>query len=157
MFVIIWLRRMFTTIAGAYRSRTQQKDLSERPSRENCASAEPQPADALTRSRSGLLPRYGEQNSTNVVRALPQNVFIHQILTKSYKTARQHFCTSFIWKCEQNSDFVKELRYSDETHFHVNDKINSKKFGYWLHGKPDVVAEAPLCSVKITRIMITEQ
>ena len=84
-------------------------------------------------------------------------MLIHQILTKSYKTARQHFCTSFIRKCEQNSDFVKELRFSDETHFHVDDKINSKKFGYWLHGKPDVVAEATLYSVKITRVMITEQ
>ena len=84
-------------------------------------------------------------------------MFIHQILTKSYKIARQHFCTSFIRKCEQNSDFVKELRYSDETHFHVDDKIKSKKLGYWLHGKPDVVAEVPLYSVKITRVMITEQ
>ena len=27
----------------------------------------------------------------------------------------------------------------------------------WLPGKPDVVAEAPLCSVKITRVMITGQ
>ena len=71
-----------------------------------------------------------------------QNVFIHQIPTKSYKTTRQHFCTSFIRKCEQNSDFVKELRYSDETHFFVDDKINSKKIGYWLHGKPDVVARS---------------
>ena len=60
-------------------------------------------------------------------------------------------------KCEKNSDIVKELRYSDETNFHVDDKINSKKFGYWLHGTPDVVAEAPLYSVKITRVMITVQ
>ena len=84
-------------------------------------------------------------------------MFIHQILAKSYKTARQHFCTSFIRKCEKNSDIVKELRYSDETNFHVDDKINSKKFGYWLHGTPDVVAEAPLYSVKITCVIITVQ
>ena len=41
--------------------------------------------------------------------------------------------------------------------FHVNDKINGKKIGYWLHGRPDVVAEAPLYSAKITCVMITEQ
>ena len=83
-------------------------------------------------------------------------MFIRQIPTKFHKTARQHLYL-FIRKCEQNSDFVKEFRYSDETHFHVDDKINSKKFRYWLHGKPDVVAEAPLYLVKITRVMITKQ
>ena len=59
-------------------------------------------------------------------------------------------------KVRAKFDFVKELRYSDETHFHVDDKIDSKKFGYWLHGKPDVVTEAPLHSVKIARVIITE-
>ena len=67
--------------------------------------------------------------------ALPQNVFIHQILTESYKTARQHFCTSFIRKLEQKYDLVKELRYSDKTHFHVDSKSKSQKFGFWPHGK----------------------
>ena len=80
--------------------------------------------------------------------ALTQNVFIHQILTESYKTARQHFCTSFIKKLEQKYDLVKELRYSDETHFHVDSKSKSKKFGFWPHGKSDLVAEAPLYSAK---------
>ena len=59
-------------------------------------------------------------------------------------------------KVRAKFDFVKELRYSDETDFHVDDKINSTKFGHWLHGKPDVVAEAPLYSIKITRVIITE-
>ena len=80
--------------------------------------------------------------------ALPQNVFIHQILTESYKTASQYFCTSFIRKLEQKYDRVKELRYSDETHFHVDSKSNSQKFGFWSHGKSHLVAEAPLYSAK---------
>ena len=86
-------------------------------------------------------------------------MFIHQILslTESYKTARQHCRTSFFRKCEKKSDFVRDLRYSDETHFLVDGKINSKKFGFWSHGKPDVVAEASLYSAKITCAMITEQ
>ena len=83
--------------------------------------------------------------------ALPQNVFIHQILTESYKTARQHFCASFIRKLEQKYDLVKELRYSDETHFHVDSKSKSKKFGFWLHVKSDLVAEAPLFSARRMR------
>ena len=52
---------------------------------------------------------------------------------------------------------VKELRYSDETHFHVDGKSKSQKFGFWSHGKFDVVAEAPLYSAKITCVMITDQ
>ena len=32
-----------------------------------------------------------------------------------------------------------------------------KEFGIWIHGKPDVVAEAPLYTAKITCVMITGQ
>ena len=82
--------------------------------------------------------------------------FIHQIPTESYKATRQHFCTSFIRKCEQISDIDKELRYSDKTHFHVDGKIDRKN-RIWSHGKTDMVAKAPLHSVKFTYAMITEQ
>ena len=84
------------------------------------------------------------------------SVGIHQIPTEYCKTTRQHFCTSFIRKCEQNSDFDKE-QCSDKTYFHVDGKIDSQKFGFWSHGKPDVVAETPLHSAKFTCVMITEQ
>ena len=60
LFAISWLRRIFTIITEAQRPRKQPNDLSERSSGENCAAAEPQPVE--TRSRSGLQPRYGEQN-----------------------------------------------------------------------------------------------
>ena len=48
-------------------------------------------------------------------------------------------------------NLVKELRYSDETHFHVDSKSMNQKFGFWPHGKSDLVAEAPLSSARRMR------
>ena len=84
-------------------------------------------------------------------------MFIHQILTESYKTARQHFCTSFIRKLGQKYDLVKELRYSDETHFHVDSKSNSKKIGFWPHGKSDFGSRSTTLLSQDACVMITEQ
>ena len=43
---------------------------------------------------------------------------------------------------------TRENQYSDEDHFHLDCKVNSKNLRLWSHGKPDVVAEVLFYLVK---------
>ena len=84
------------------------------------------------------------------VQFFPYKISIHQSLTEAQKTARKRFCAWFVRKCDQNPDFVDQIWYSDEAHFHLDGKVNSQNFRFWSEEKPDFVAEAPLHSAKLT-------
>ena len=51
-----------------------------------------------------------------------------------YWGARGHFAMSSFTGTREN-------QYSNEAHFHLDCKVNSRNFRLWSHGKPDVVVE----------------
>ena len=51
-------------------------------------------------------------------------------------------------KMEQNPQFLGFLWTSDEAHFHLEGKVNSKNIVFWGSQKPEEVAQKPLHSAK---------
>ena len=64
------------------------------------------------------------------VELFPYKMSIHQTLKEVHKTARKRFCAWFVGKCEQNPDFVNQVRYSDEVHLHLDGKENDQNFRF---------------------------
>ena len=56
----------------------------------------------------------------------------------------------FFRSFDRDNEFLHQLWLSDEAHFHKDGRVNSLNFRFWSTQAPDLVAEAPLHSVKCT-------
>lgn len=131
------------------RKRTKRTPLNAQKARE-----------ALQRSPQKSLRRLGQELgcskttahrlARNDVQLFPYKVSVHQALSKVDKQSRLLYSGWFLRNCEQDNEFLHRIWFSDEAHFHMDGRVNSQNFRFWSTEPPDLVAEAPLHSVKCT-------
>ena len=73
----------------------------------------------------------------------------HQ-LTQRDKTQRLEMCQVVLDKAESSGTFINMLWTSDEAHFDLHGRVNSKTNVFWGSHRPDIVAEKPLHSERVT-------
>ena len=59
---------------------------------------------------------------------------------------RLEMCEWFRAQFEQNPDWVKQIWFTDESHFTLTGRVNSKNSVYWSSNPPQHVLERPLHS-----------
>ena len=75
---------------------------------------------------------------------------MHQVLSTSDKEARMQMSLKIIEKSARSPNFVQCLWTSDEAHFHLHGRVNSKTNVFWGSSKPIEVQTVPLHSPKCT-------
>lgn len=80
----------------------------------------------------------------------PYRIQTKQKLTVADKTKRKAMAEKMLDKMEVNPKFLGFLWTSDEAHFHLEGKVNSKNNVFWGSQKPTEVAQKPLHSAKCT-------
>lgn len=73
-----------------------------------------------------------------------------QQLSMADKTARMEMCLRFHEIMDNDDDWIKNVWFSDEAHFHLNGNVNSQNCRTWSNEPPDEVNERPLHSAKCT-------
>ena len=71
-------------------------------------------------------------------------------LTDGDKAARVAMCEMLQQKMETNPNWIGDVWFSDETHFHVNGAVNSYNNIFWGSQCPDEVEEKLLKGRKVT-------
>lgn len=80
----------------------------------------------------------------------PYRIQIKQKLTPQDKTARVRMCRWFLQKIEDDDDWLDNVWFTDECHFHLSGQINSKSCVFWGTSPPEEVYEKPLHCAKST-------
>ena len=86
----------------------------------------------------------------NNIRAYPYRIQTLQTLTASDKKQRSTIAVNMLDKIEKTPSFLNLLWTSDEAHFHLDGKANSKTNLFWGSSRPNKVATKPLHSPKCT-------
>ena len=86
----------------------------------------------------------------NDIRAYPYRIQTLQTLTASDKKQRSSMAVKMLDKIEETPSFLNLLWTSNEAHFHLDGKANSKTNVFWGSSKPNEVATKPLHSPKCT-------
>ena len=82
----------------------------------------------------------------NDIRAYPYRIQTLQTLTASDKKQRSAMAVKMLDKIEETPSFLNLLWTSDEAHFHLDGKANSKTNVFWGSSRPNEVATKPLYS-----------
>ena len=80
----------------------------------------------------------------------PYKITVHQSLTEVHCEERIAFCMWLKQKCDLSEDFINNLWFSDEAHFHLNGQVNRQNCRFWGKAPPDEVLQRPLHSPKVT-------
>lgn len=88
--------------------------------------------------------------SRNDLGLYPYRIQIHQLLSDEDKKKRKTMAAKIIQKSSNSANFLDFLWTSDEAHFHLHGRVNSKTNVFWGSNKPDEVASIPLHSPKCT-------
>ena len=80
----------------------------------------------------------------------PYKITVHQSLTEVHCEERIAFCMWLKQKCDLSDDFINNLWFSDEAHFHLNGQVNRQNCRFWGKAPPDEVLQRPLHSPKVT-------
>lgn len=80
----------------------------------------------------------------------PYRIQTKQKLTVADKTKRKAMADKMLEKMEETPSFLEMLWTSDEAHFHLEGKVNSKNNVFWGSEKPVECAQKPLHSAKCT-------
>ena len=86
----------------------------------------------------------------NDIRAYPYRIQTLQTLTVSDKKQRKAVAVKILDKIEETQSFLNLLWTSDEAHFHLDGKANSKTNVFWGSSRPSEVVTKPLHSPKCT-------
>lgn len=86
----------------------------------------------------------------NTLCLTPYKIQVHQTLTEVDCEGRITFCQWLKQKCEANLDFINNVWFSDESHFHLNSNMNRQNCRSWGKTPPDEVLQRPLHSPKVT-------
>ncbi|KAI6661444.1 hypothetical protein LOD99_13316 [Oopsacas minuta] len=84
------------------------------------------------------------------LKRFPYRIQTKQMLTTGDKSKRLKMSKNLLEKIECQGRFLSLLWMSDEAHFHLNGKINSKTNVFWGTQRPMEVAMKPLHSEKCT-------
>ena len=80
----------------------------------------------------------------------PYRIQLKHKITPQNQTARVRMCRWFQQRIEEEPDWLDNVWFSDESHFHLSGNINSKSCIFWGTSPPDEVYEIPLHSPKST-------
>ena len=80
----------------------------------------------------------------------PYRIQIKHKLTPADMAKRAVMCRWFENKIEEDPDFLDDVWFSDEAHFLLRGKVNSKTIVFWGTQAPDEVLQRTLHSVKCT-------
>ena len=80
----------------------------------------------------------------NDIRAYPYRIQTLQTLTASDKKQRSAMAIKMLEKIEGTPSFLNLLWTSDEAHFHLDEKVNSKTNVFWGSSRPNKVATKSL-------------
>ena len=86
----------------------------------------------------------------NDIRAYPYRIQMLQTLTASDKKQRSAIAVKMLEKIEETPSFLNLLWTSDEDHFHLDRKVNSKTNVFWGSSRPNKIATKSLHSPKRT-------
>ena len=84
------------------------------------------------------------------LKLFPYKIQIKQLLTDVDRQSRLDMCHWFSDQLEANAEWINDVWFTDEAHFHLNGVVNRQNYRYWGSEKPDEVAERPLHSPKCT-------
>lgn len=80
----------------------------------------------------------------------PYRIQVKHKLTENDKQARVSMCEWFNDMMEEDEDWIDNVWFSDEAHFHLDGHVNSKNTVFWGSNAPDMVLQRPLHSQKVT-------
>ena len=86
----------------------------------------------------------------NTLCLTPYNISVHHSLTEVDCEERIAFCQWLKQKCDLFDDFLNNIWFSDEAHFHLNGQVNRQNCRFWGKTPPDEVLQKPLHSPKVT-------
>jgi Helix-turn-helix domain (DUF4817) len=118
---------------------------------------------------SGLLEQaHGRISTTQISRQLniPQST-VHKIVTQHLqmypykfhlvhqlserdKVNRTEFCQKLLNQCAADVNWLSNILFTDEAHFHLNGAVNTHNMRIWSCENPNEVIEQPLHSRKVT-------
>ena len=75
---------------------------------------------------------------------------VAQHVTETDERARLQYCSLVLSMTCADPDFFSNIRFSDESHIHLNSYINRQRTRFLGFGRPDVVVKKPLHSARVT-------
>ena len=84
------------------------------------------------------------------LKLFPYLIQVKQKLTAQDKLARMEMCNWFNNKMEEDEDWINNVWFSDEAHFHLDGYVNSKNCVFGGAELPQEVLQQPLHSSKVT-------
>ena len=84
------------------------------------------------------------------LKLVPHKCHTVQQLSNTDKTARLEMCQQFRQEIENDNDWIKNVWFTDEAHFYLNEIVNSQNCRLWGKDVPNKVNERPPHSDKYT-------
>ena len=77
------------------------------------------------------------------LKLFPYHIQVKQKLTAQDKLARVEMCNWFNNKMEEDENWINNVWFSDEAHFHLDGYVNSKNCVFWGTELPQEVLQRP--------------
>ena len=84
------------------------------------------------------------------LKLFPSHIQVKHKLTTQDQRAGVAMCNWFNDKMEEDEDWIDNVWFSDEAHFHLDGHVNSKNCVFWGTQPPQEVLQRPLHSSKVT-------
>ena len=84
------------------------------------------------------------------LKMFPYRITTHHLLSNDDVTRRLAMCKWFSTKMEEEPDWINNVWFSDEAHFHLNGAVNNHNNRFWGTERPDQVAPKNLKGPKVT-------
>ena len=84
------------------------------------------------------------------LKLFPYHLQVKHKLTAQDKRARVEMCNWFNNKMEEDEDWLDNVWFTDEAHFHLEGYVSSKNCVFWGTEPPQEVLQRPLHSSKVT-------
>jgi len=84
------------------------------------------------------------------LKLFPYRITVHHLLGQDDISRRLQMCQWFHKQMEDHPDWIENVWFSDEAHFHLNGAVNNHNNVFWGNEKPDMVAPKSLKGPKVT-------
>ena len=129
--------------------RTKRTPAAAQKARQILSSAPKTPLKQLSQ-QLGCSYSTAQRMARTDLQLRPYKKSIHQKLRDCDEKARKRYCAWFSRKCNASAQFLENIWFSDEAHFHLDGRVNSQNHRFWSTEPPEEVAERPLHSQKCT-------